>query len=715
MEKLISSKRFLTDPLARNLLETFEQDQQKLGITESIFYYDFPTFRDYEDDSWRANAVLLSRNHGIVALIFADCSHIDKDTGVLFAADDGLSQFFSILFGRLLKSRLLRRGRNELAIPLNGIIHSPGLGRDIFESVDEKVENFITTSLDSLENFLEKVRVHPLEQDVFLEARSIIEGAKAMGRPKQREIPVGANAPKAHILASLEAEIANFDTEQRKAAITMLAGPERIRGLAGTGKTIVLAMKAAQLHLEYPQKKILYTFYTKSLYDLIKLLITRFYRHYKDSDPNWEHINILHAWGGSSLPGVYHRACIENGVAPLRWSDVPADVEEPFNYVCGDLLNRVKVNPAYDYVLIDEGQDMPENFFRLCFHLAPGDRDTKNLVWAYDELQNIFNVKVRAPQELFGTDEKGTPLIDLERSAQLLPPYLSNDVVLRKSYRNPREVLIAAHAMGFGLYSEEIVQMLENREHWEDVGYRVLQGDFQTGSFTIVERPEENSPLTLSKYEKKEDIISFTAAKSPAEEIQWVVNGICRFIEDGLRPEDILVVSLDDRNARTYFEGISSGLRKPGITCNNILDNPYSSSRFAVAGAVTLSTVHRAKGNEAAAVFAIGIDALFPLRRGRVGRNRIFTALTRTKAWLRVSGVGAEAEYFLKELKLAIQKSPRLEFQFPDLKKVNMLQRDLNVREMKLTKLREKLRKDLQRLGLQEADLAEFFIGESKK
>jgi superfamily I DNA and RNA helicase len=160
--------------------------------------------------------------------------------------------------------------------------------------------------------------------------------------------------------------------------------------------------------------------------------------------------------------------------------------------------------------------------------------------------------------------------------------------------------------------------------------------------------------------------------------------------------------------------GTNSSDEPQNVTCNNILDNPYTSSRFAVDGMVTLSTVHRAKGNEAAAVIAIGIDALHQLRRGRTGRNRIFAAFTRTKAWLRVSGVGENAAYFLRELSTAVEKCPKLEFMFPDLRQVKMLQRDMSQREAKLAKLRDKYRRELQRLGLAEEDMAEFLVGEEK-
>lgn len=46
----------------------------------------------------------------------------------------------------------------------------------------------------------------------------------------------------------------------KKAAFEIPEGPQRIRGLAGSGKTIVLALKAAYLHTQYPDMKIAVTF-----------------------------------------------------------------------------------------------------------------------------------------------------------------------------------------------------------------------------------------------------------------------------------------------------------------------------------------------------------------------------------------------------------------------------------------------------------------------
>ncbi|NDM57585.1 hypothetical protein GY108_30595, partial [Klebsiella pneumoniae] len=82
-------------------------------------------------------------------------------------------------------------------------------------------------------------------------------------------------------------------------------GPQRIRGLAGSGKTVILAMKAAHLHMTRPNDKILVTFFTKSLRSPIKDLVTKFYRHYKEIDPDWNNIHIRHGWGGSNSSGTY--------------------------------------------------------------------------------------------------------------------------------------------------------------------------------------------------------------------------------------------------------------------------------------------------------------------------------------------------------------------------------------------------------------------------
>jgi superfamily I DNA and RNA helicase len=403
------------------------------------------------------------------------------------------------------------------------------------------------------------------------------------------------------------------------------------------------------------------------------------------------------------LEGVYYNASLAADVTPLSLTDARASGQEPFDFVCSQLLATSRVAPQYDYVLVDEAQDFPTSFFRLCFALTKGPSEDRNVVWAYDELQTIMNVAMRQPRDLFGTDDLGTPLIDLRRSEERIR-FGVNDIVLHKCYRNPREILVTAHAIGFGIYSDTTVQMLENKAHWEDLGYTVESGECIPGQPTSILRPEENSPLSISRRQTAPELIECYTAANLTDEIDWAVRSVYGLLQDGLRPDDIMIIALDDRNARGYFSSISSRLVTTGVKVNNVLADPYSRPRFFVENHVTLSTVYRAKGNEAPVVLCIGIDALYDTRQLLVTRNKLFTAFTRAKAWLKVSGVGKGAEALFREVQAALSHLPRMVFTYPDPSQLVILQRDLTDRAAKLQRLRDQLSHDFDSLDLSDEE-----------
>jgi superfamily I DNA and RNA helicase len=708
MKTVITSSEHI-NAFVKRVLGYFNEMASKNSYsdTDAVVYFGFPKFHGYEDVSISPDLLFLSRYHGILILKLYD-NHSDIDSEVI---EDELEEVHSLLFSKLYESKPLRYRKKRvqnLKFPLEvfGFTDIKDLGegfKEILLNCNEDINQELSGML--LET--------PLSIEDFNECRAVLEGTKALSSQESREIEENDDSSKAFILSKLEDEIKNFDFDQRASAVSIIDGPQRIRGLAGSGKTVVLAMKAAHLHLNEPNKKILFTFYTKSLYDHVKNLITRFYRHFKKEDPNWEMLQIKHAWGGSGVDGVYYSACIDNGIATIRFKEAKAiKPSEPFGYVCEDLLNnKSKLRAIYDYVLMDEAQDMPISFFKLVYQLTQGERDHKNIIWGYDELQNIFKVKTRSPKELFGTDGDGIDFVDLDRSAKHIPNYLENDIVLKKCYRNPREVLLVAHALGFGLYKEDStpVQGLEDKEHWEDLGYEVKEGNFKIGTKVVVERPEKNSPLSIQRYGISEDIIKYYQAKSMQSEVEWVKENICEFIEQGLKPQDIMVIALDDRRARDYFNHLSLSLSNLGIKSNNVLLNPYNSTAFIKKDFVTLSTIHRAKGNEAAAVLVVGIDALHYTRNSRFSRNKIFTAFTRAKAWLRVSGVASAAKYFFEEIDRARINFPNLEFIQHDPQEIDTIQRDLSDKKKELKNIKESFAKQLELLNLTDEEKDEFF------
>ena len=703
LDVLITTDRIGHDPIGREFIQSLQRDAQQLALGNGALYYDFPTYSDYETVAHKPDALLLSRTSGILAIRFVDAAMRPLSTAQDAGVDESLGQFCSILIGRLLKSRSLRRNLSTLSFSVTPLIYAPGGDRG---AMDFEYSRDVY-SLDGFHSLLQELRGEELGEKEFAEVRSVVEGAKALVRPQKRSVEDPKVQRHAVALAALEAEIANFDQRQRRAALISMPGPQRIRGLAGSGKTVILAMKAAHLHLTRPEQRILITFFTRSLRASITNLITRFYRHYRDEDPDWNQIHVRHGWGGSGNSGVYADACRREGRSPMPLKAaqaIPEGQKDPFDYVCRRLVEH-GVKPHYDHVLIDEGQDFPGGFYELCFLLAKGDRDYKNIVWAYDELQNILNVTIRSPDQLFGRDRDGKARIDLERSVGLIPVGAENDTVLSKCYRNQREVLVTAHALGFGIY-KDIVQLLENKDHWEDVGYEVVKNErFVVGENVVITRPSENNPISLNAVDSTK-IIEYFVAPAFGDEVFWVVEGVKVFLEGGLQPEDIIIIALDDRNARGYFRAISASLAIQGIDTNNILADPYSEPPFLIAGKVTLSTVYRAKGNEAAAVFAIGVDGVN--RHLRSGRNKLFTAFTRTKAWLRVSGVGQTARAICNEIDKALQNFPDLRFEMPDLKKVDLVQRDLSRRTVRAKKIRADFIKQMKSEGFTDDEINEL-------
>ena len=193
------------------------------------------------------------------------------------------------------------------------------------------------------------------------------------------------------------------------------------------------------------------------------------------------------------------------------------------------------------------------------------------------------------------------------------------------------------------------MQMFSSREHWEDIGYVVKRGDFVEGSEIEVEVPRENSLSVISDHNSFDEIVTSATFSSIEQEILSVTGSIQGAIEEGLQPEDILVVTVDDRFARRYLDNIESGLAEHEIASNNLHSDAFGIRDFSKEGRVTLSTVHKAKGNEAFMVFVVGVDSVMSVPDVK-RRNMLFTAMTRAKGWVRVSGVGNGADRCSEEL-----------------------------------------------------------------
>jgi superfamily I DNA and RNA helicase len=708
MEKNVNELLLKEDLSARELVRNLEDGKETLGLETSFLYFNFPLYKDEEEHSSKANVLLVSIKHGIIIFECSDISHrVSQANRLLSETSTKLEQTYTQIFSRLIRSPLLRKKPNEIKFPFEQLIYIPNYGTSQLPLIEQYEYIKVCNSFNQVAEHLNEIKLpQQIDDFTFKEILAVLEGSKGIIKPKERPLSKRLDT-KGRILQEIEMEIANFDRDQKRAALNIIDGPQRIRGLAGSGKTIVLTWKAALIHLQHPDATVVYTFYTKSLYEFIQRLITRFYRQYSDKDPDWNKIHIRHAWGGRNVAGVYSDICHTHNIPTTTFSEAKnLGGDRPFDEVCKKLLSN-RLNKLYDYTIIDEAQDFPPSFYQLCLSVT----ENKRIIWGYDECQNILNIDIQDTKKTFGKDKNGQYSVDLSKS----PDGVNNDVVLHICYRNPREILIYAFALGLGLYNNRILQMPENNDHWEDLGFKVLQGTSKTRDGMKIERPIENSPLAKNKLLKSDEVFTLQTFSSVEEECDYVAQEIVDDIKSELLPEDILVISLDDRFARKYFDRLSVLLSKRKIHTYDLMSAPSISTTFSLKNHITLSTVYRAKGNEAGRVYVVGVDSAFITKDSISSRNKIFTALTRAKGWLTVTGVGQYAKAFEKEYKKAKETYPYFIFTMPDRASLKTFQRDLNESQAEINTIQRKIMELADKTGKSPEEIMEQITKTSKR
>ena len=533
-------------------------------------------------------------------------------------------------------------------------------------------------------------------------------------------------------LAKLENSIATLDSMQSRAVIETAEGVQRIRGLAGSGKTIVLALKASYLHASHPDWRIAVTFLTRSLKEHFRRLITHFSIEQTGGEPDWDKLRILNAWGApgdGERDGLYYQFCRTHDVEYLDFRTARRTFakDREMEGACECALSQARERrPAYDAILVDEAQDLSAPFLRLCHALLerPG-----RLVYAYDELQNLSDSSLPPPEEIFGKNADGSPSVRWTVSDRREP---QRDIVLSKCYRNSKPVLVTAHALGFGIYREPprenetgLVQMFDHPKLWEDIGYRVRDGELRDGSPVTLLRLAESSLGFLEDHSELDDLIRFIAFDDEERQADWLAREVARNLSsDGLRHEDIMVINSKPRGTRTKVGPMRNRLMRLGIkTLLAGVDTDPDIFYLSDDEMVTFTGVHRAKGNEAGMVYIVNAqDCHSTARNLAVVRNRLFTAITRSKAWVRVLGVGESMTKLKSEYEALKARNFELRFTYPTTKqraRLRLIHRDMATEESGRLENRDRnlndLLEDLESGAVRIEDLDEGTLARFKK
>jgi len=641
---------------------------------DGFLYIGYPIIGTSEGP-YPIDALLVSRDKGLVVFSLVEGRNIADAKEI---QDDSYNKLES----KLRAHKTLMQGRN-LQVPIYPVTFAPA--RDDAKSLSR--EEYPICNEATLEVWLDSCGWN--DSSHYDALVSIIQAISTIrkGRKKrdvQKEDSRGAK------LKRLEDSIANLDNLQGRAVIETVDGVQRIRGLAGSGKTIVLALKAAYLHAQHPDWKIAVTFNTRSLKGQFRQLINTFTIEQTNEEPDWGNIQIIHAWGapgGGDRNGLYYSFCQTHGVEYHDFSSAKRKFGygKEFGGACQKALDECP-NPTgiYDAILVDEAQDFPPSFLRMCYELL---KPEKRLVYAYDELQNLSLQALPSPEEIFGKHADGKPRV---RFSPNRPGKPQQDVILEKCYRNSRPVLVTAHALGFGIYrtsdadiSTGLVQIFDHSQLWLEVGYEVADGNLADGCEVTLSRSQESSPAFLEDHSSTEDLIQFNWFSSKAEQSQWVANAIrSNLSEDELRPDDIVVINPDPLSTRDAVGPIRKQLFELGVN-SHLAGVDTSPDVFfdTDSESVAFTGIFRAKGNEAGMVYIINAQDCYSSFGNMAGvRNRLFTAITRSKAWVRVLGVGKGMQALMNEFEQVKKNAFSLRFRYPtedERKHLNIVNRDM--------------------------------------
>ena len=406
------------------------------------------------------------------------------------------------------------------------------------------------------------------------------------------------------------------------------------------------------------------TFESRSLYQQFEDLVRRFSFAHSNNEPNWEKLRILHSWGGRDRQGLYQQIAISCGISPRNflYGRSTYGRDRAFDGVCSEFLAATatySLEPIFDAILIDEAQDLPASFFQIAYKMT---RAPKRIIWAYDELQNLSEVGMSTVDELFGKNANEQANVQLVNSDNA--PH--QDIILPICYRNSPWALALAHGLGMGTSrAEGLVQSFDDPSQWIDVGYRLVDGDLQKGSAVTLERAPESYPNYFDELLQKDDAVQCHSFSDAEEQARWVAQEIKRNIDqDELEHDDILIVLPDAYTAQTQAARVLESLRNVQIN-GHLVGVTSNRDEVFKPNSVAIAHIFRSKGNEAPMVYILNSQDCVRGHEQITLRNTLFTAITRSKAWVRICGWGPQMDELRNEVESIQGSDYRLSFSIP--------------------------------------------------
>lgn len=391
------------------------------------------------------------------------------------------------------------------------------------------------------------------------------------------------------VLLSLH-DIRAMDLNQENLAKQLGDGNRLIRGVAGSGKTLILASRARLLIKENPEWKVLILCYNISLARNIRQLVHHmvsqpenlFDFDFTKEDPEvgqgFANITVrhFHEWLRQDLH--------------LKEEGIPAYLDE---------MNAGKVSPLqYDAILIDEGQDFEAEWFQLASRMV--NPDTKSLLLVEDRAQAIYKRKRSYSQDT-GMDFRGRSRI------------------LTINYRNTAQIVKFA----WDFYRQ--FSSLKNKVITKEMEAEIISPQ------STPRRGPEPAILATTSFAKEAAIVARQILKLHKEKkIAY--------------SEILILYRVKAYQGVHYADSIRSALQKQGIPHYWVTENFESKRQFdRTQDTVKISTIDSSKGMEFKAVFLVNVDNMpFALEEDKEREAALlYIGMTRAQEYLCLSYSGS--------------------------------------------------------------------------
>ncbi|WP_108672351.1 3'-5' exonuclease [Peribacillus acanthi] len=435
------------------------------------------------------------------------------------------------------------------------------------ENLMEKLLNMFVTSY-RLRNLLSYEDIQSIRYHLFPEVRISAEFKQVV--PYQDQI-----------LLSLH-DIKTMDLHQENLAKQLGDKNRLIRGVAGSGKTLILSSRAKLLAKENPDWKILILCYNISLSNTIQHMIEHMFEEQRDLFDFDFKDNLVEKKVNHRIEVFNFHAWLKNCLR-IHERQIPLLLEK--------LERQETILPQYDAILIDEAQDFEQDWLLLVSKLL--NPSTQSLLLVEDRAQNIYKRKRSYVQDT-GLNFQG------------------RSKVLTINYRNSAEIVNFA----WDFYQKN--SSLKNK-----VVSRGFEGEIITPKSTRRKGPE---PAIYKANNFKEELLLVAKQMKKLHELHKI-------------PYDQMLVLYRVKKDKytNYIDSILSAFTAEGIPVYWLTENEYSKRSYDKNdGNVKISTIDSSKGLDFQAVFIVGIHNMPFALEEDVERevSLLYIGMTRAQTYL---------------------------------------------------------------------------------